>query len=184
MSPARQHTGSGKYTGFFLTDATAVAVVQPQLVVNSAKSPLQAYEKAELSFGVCAALTTRGGFRVMKKITLLLAGALMAIASLGASAAVRVFVGPPVVGYGFYGPYWGPRYFAPYDNSGSVRIDSKVYTAQVFVNGAYSGTVKDNKTMHFRQGNYNIEIRNGGQTVFSGNVFVTAGKTMHISPGL
>ncbi len=120
----------------------------------------------------------------MKKITLLLAGALMAIAPLGASAAVRVFVGPPVVGYGFYGPYWGPRYFGPYDNSGSVKIDSKVYTAQVFVNGAYAGTVKDNKTMHFRQGNYNIEIRNAGQTVFSENVFVTAGKTMHISPAI
>jgi hypothetical protein len=120
----------------------------------------------------------------MKKITLLLAGALMAIAPLGASAAVRVFVGPPVVGYGFYGPYWGPGYFAPYYDSGSVKIDSKVYTAQVFVNGAYAGTVKDNKTMHFRQGNYKIEIRNGGQTVFSENVFVTAGKTMHISPAL
>jgi hypothetical protein len=120
----------------------------------------------------------------MKKFTLLLAGALLAIAPLGASAAVRVFVGPPVVGYGFYGPYWGPGYFAPYNNSGSVKIDSKVYTAQVFVNGSYAGTIKDNKTMHFRQGNYNIEIRNGGQTMFSENVFVTAGKTMHISPAL
>ena len=120
----------------------------------------------------------------MKKITLLLASALMAIAPLGASAAVRVFVGPPVVGYGFYGPYWGPRYFAPYDNSGAVKIDNKVNTAEVFVNGAYAGTVKDNKTMHFLQGSYRIEIRNGGQTMFSENVFVTAGKTMHIAPTL
>jgi len=120
----------------------------------------------------------------MKKITLLLAGALMAIAPLGASAAVRVFVGPPVIGYGFYGPYWGPGYYAPYYDSGSVKIDSKINTAQVFVNGAYAGTVKDNKTMHFRQGNYKIEIRDGAQTVFSENVFVTAGKTLHISPSL
>lgn len=119
----------------------------------------------------------------MKKITLLLAGALMAIAPLGASAAVRVFVGPPV-GYGFYGPYWGPGYFAPYDNSGSVKIDSKDKMAQVFINGAYAGIVKDNRTMHFRQGNYNIEIRDGAQTMFSENVFVTAGKTLHINPSL
>ena len=123
----------------------------------------------------------------MKKMTLLLAGALMALAPLGASAAVRVFVGPPVVGfgYGFYGPYGGPGYYAPYyDNTGAVKIDTKVTTAQVFVNGAYAGTVKDNKTMHLRQGNYRIEIKDAGQTLFSQNVYITAGKTMHIGPTL
>jgi hypothetical protein len=123
----------------------------------------------------------------MKKITLLLAGALMVIAPFGASAAVRVFVGPPAIGYGFYGPYWGPGYYAPYgyyDNTGKVKIDSKAITADVFVNGSYAGTVKDNKTMHFRQGSYKIEIRQAGQTLFSENVYVTAGKTMHISTSL
>jgi hypothetical protein len=123
----------------------------------------------------------------MKKITLLLAGALMAIAPLGASAAVRVFVGGPVGGYGFYGPYWGPGYYAPYyayNNTGSVKIDTKDMTAGVFINGSYAGTVKDNKTMHLRQGDYNIEIRQGNQTLFSQKVYVTAGKTMHISPAI
>lgn len=120
----------------------------------------------------------------MKKMTLLLAGALMAIAPLGASAAVRVFVGPPAIGYGFYAPYWGPGYYAAYDNTGAVKIDSKVNTAEVFVNGSYAGTVKDNKTMHLLQGNYNIEIRQAGQTMFSEKVYVTAGKTLHISPSL
>jgi len=62
MSPARQHTGSGKYTGFFLTDATAVGGLQPQLVVNPAKSPMPVYEKTELSFGACAALSRGRGF--------------------------------------------------------------------------------------------------------------------------
>jgi len=125
---------------------------------------------------------------IMKKITLLLAGALIAMAPLGASAAVRVFVGPPAFGYGFYGPaYWGPGYaYAPYyySNTGEVKIDSKVKTAEVFVNGAYAGTVKDNKTMHLRQGNYKIEIHDGGQTTFAENVYVTAGKTMHIAPAM
>jgi len=120
----------------------------------------------------------------MRKITLLLAGALMAIAPLGASAAVRVFVGTTAFGYGFYGPSWGPGYFALYSDSGSIKLDGKLNAAQVFINGAYAGTAKDNKTMHLRQGNYNIEICNGAQTVFSENVFVTAGKTMHISPSL
>jgi hypothetical protein len=122
----------------------------------------------------------------MKKITLLLAGVLMALAPVSASAA-RIFIGGPVVGfgYGYYAPYyWGPGYYAPYayDYTGAVKIDSKVTTAEVFVNGAYAGTVKDNKTMHLRQGSYKIEIRNAGETTFSENVYVTAGKTIHITP--
>lgn len=127
----------------------------------------------------------------MRKMTLMIATALMALAPIGASAAVRVFVGPsfgyggfyrPYWGPGFYGSFYGPGYYAPYANTGQVKIDTKVMDAEVFVNGAYAGTVKDNKTMHFRQGNYNIEIRHAGEKVFSENVYVTAGKTMHISP--
>jgi hypothetical protein len=36
--------------------------------------------------------------------------------------------------------------------------------------------------MHLRQGNYDIEIRHAGETTFSESVFVTAGKTLHITP--
>lgn len=122
---------------------------------------------------------------MMKKMTLLLAGAVLALAPLGASAAVRVFVGPPVIGYGFYGPaYWGPGYYGPYHNAGTVKIDSKAKYAEVFINGSYAGVVKDNKTMHLRPGNYTIEIRNAGETTFSENVYVTAGKTLHITPAV
>ena len=120
----------------------------------------------------------------MKKLTLLLASAVLALAPLGASAAVRVFVGPPAFGYGFYGPYWGPGYYGyygPYANTGTVKIDGKKTDAEVFVNGSYAGTVKDNKTMHLRQGNYTIEIRHAGETTFSENVYVTSGKTLHIN---
>jgi hypothetical protein len=125
----------------------------------------------------------------MKKMILVLAGALIALAPLGASAAVRVFVGPPAIGYGFYGPgfygpYGGPGYYAPYSNAGTLKIDSKTKDAEVFVNGSYAGTVKDNKTMHLRQGNYTIEIRHAGETTFSESVYVTAGKTLHINPAV
>jgi hypothetical protein len=121
----------------------------------------------------------------MKKMTLLLAGALMTLAPLGASAAVRVFVGPPVFGYGYYGPYWGPYgFYAPYNNTGTVKIDGKTTDAEVFVNGSYAGTVKNNKTMHLSQGSYSIEIRHAGETTFSQSVYVTAGKTLHITPAV
>ena len=125
----------------------------------------------------------------MKKMILVLAGAVIALAPLGASAAVRVFVGPPAIGYGFYGPgfygpYGRPGYYAPYSNAGTLKIDSKAKDAEVFVNGSYAGTVKDNKTMHLRQGNYTIEIRHAGETTFSESVYVTAGKTLHINPAV
>lgn len=127
----------------------------------------------------------------MKKIaTLLMAGALFAMVPAGASAAVRVFVGGPVVRYGFYGPgpfwanYWGPGYYgyATYPNAGEVKINTRASDAEVFIDGAYAGTVKDNKTMHLRQGTYGIELRHAGTVIFSQRVFVSAGKTIHINP--
>ena len=124
----------------------------------------------------------------MKKGMLILAVALMTIAPMGASAAVRVFVGGPVV-YGgwyapFWGPYWGPYGYGYYPNSGEVKLDTKVKDAQVFINGAYAGTTHDNRTMHLRPGSYNLEIRQAGNVAFAEQIYVVAGKTIHINPEL
>jgi hypothetical protein len=124
----------------------------------------------------------------MKKGLLILAVALMTLAPMSASAAVRVFVGG---GYApFWGPYWGPYYgygyygYPYYPNSGEVKLDTKVKDAQVFINGAFAGTTHDNKTMHLRPGNYNIEIKEAGQTQFAQKVYIEAGKTVHLHPEL
>ena len=126
----------------------------------------------------------------MKKGLLILAAALMTLAPMSASAAVRVFVRGPVVYRGWYAPYWGP-YWGPYayaygyyPNSGEVKIDTKVKDAQVFINGAFAGTTHDNKTMHLRPGTYNIEIRENGATAFSQKVYVSIEHTVHIRPEL
>jgi hypothetical protein len=125
----------------------------------------------------------------MKKGLLVLAAALMTMAPQGASAAVRVFVGGPVVYGGWYAPYWG-SYWGPYGyygyfpNSGEVKLDTKVKTAEVFINGSYAGTTRDNRTMHLRPGEYTIEIRENGQTPFSQKVYVAAGKTLKLHPEL
>jgi hypothetical protein len=120
----------------------------------------------------------------MKKGLLVLAVALMTLAPMSASAAVRVFLGGGYYGP-FWGPYWGPYYgYAYYPNSGEVKLDTKVKDAAVFLNGAYAGTTHDNKTMHLRPGTYHIEIKEGGNTQYAENIFVTAGKTIHIHPGL
>ena len=126
----------------------------------------------------------------MSKKLLVLASALMTLAPLGASAAIRgvVVVGRPYFG-GWYRPFWGP-YWAPYGgpvyyghpNAGEVKLETKVKDAQVFINGAYAGTTHDNRSMYLRPGNYNLEIRLGGRTQYAERIYVVAGKTLRIRP--
>lgn len=129
----------------------------------------------------------------MKKLMILVAGALVTIAPAMAAARV-VVVGRSFGGFygpGFYGSYWGSGYgpyaygFAPsYSNTGEVKIDTKVKDADVFVNGAFAGTTKDVHNMHLRPGDYTIEVRYRGQPGFSERVYVVAGKTIHLHPAL
>jgi hypothetical protein len=131
----------------------------------------------------------------MKKGLLILTVALMTLAPVGASAAVRgaVVFGRPYYSFGWYSPFWGPYwgpywsaypYYYSYPNSGEVKVDTKVKDAQVYIDGAYAGTTHENKTMHLRPGSYNIEIREGGQPHFDQRVYVVAGKTIHLHPEL
>lgn len=127
----------------------------------------------------------------MKKGLMILAGALMALAPMTASAWVRFGVavpGPVFYTPGWYAPYWGaywgPGPYYAFPNSGDVKLDTKVKDAQVFIDGSYAGTTKENKTMHLRPGSYNIEIKQNGQTAFSQEVYVAAGKTIHLQPEL
>jgi hypothetical protein len=127
----------------------------------------------------------------MRKGLLILAAAVMTFAPMSASAAVRGFVvvGRPYYGgwYSpFWGPYWGPAYggYYGYPNSGEVKLDTNVKDAQVFIDGSYAGTTHDNRSMHLRPGNYNIEIREAGKTQYAERVYVMAGKTLHLHPEL
>jgi hypothetical protein len=129
----------------------------------------------------------------MKKGLLVLAAFAMTLAPMTASAMVRggfVVAGPGFYGgyYSpFWGPYWGPAYAGPYyayPNSGEVKLDTKVKDAQVFINGSYAGTTHENKTMRLRPGSYDIEVREAGQTHFAQQVYVAAGKTLHLHPEL
>ena len=116
----------------------------------------------------------------------------MTLAPMTALAAGRsvVIVRRPAFG-GYYGsawgPYWGGGYGVPYPayaNSGEVKIDTRVKDAEVFIDGAYAGTTKDNKTMHLRPGAYSIEVRHAGYPGFQERIYVVAGKTLHLHPGL
>src|SRR5262245_37372344 len=132
----------------------------------------------------------------MRKGLLILAAALMTLAPISASAAVRggVVVGRPYYNVWYrpywgpswgWGPYWGaPYYYNAYPNTGEVKLDTKVKDAQVFINGAYAGTTHDNKHMYLRPGSYNIEVREGGRTQYAERIYVVAGKTLHLHPEL
>ena len=126
----------------------------------------------------------------MKKGLLILTVALMSLAPMGSSAAIRgaVVVGQPYYSFGWYSPFWGPYWGAypyySYPNSGEIKVDTKVKDAQVFIDGAYAGTTHENKTMHLRPGSYNIEIREGGQPHFTERIYVVAGRTIHLHPEL
>src|SRR3984893_10251634 len=49
--------------------------------------------------------------------------------------------------------------------------------AEVYIDGAYAGTVGKLKTMHLRPGSYDIEVLAAGRTQFDKKVYVAAGKT-------
>ena len=117
------------------------------------------------------------------------------VVTLPASAAVRYRGG---IGFGYgYGPMFGPwgYWYEPYyygmypgvishPNAGLVKLDTKVKDAEVFVDGAFAGTVRDMKSLWLRQGSYNLEVRSPGRATYSAKIFVVNGKTVHVHPEL
>jgi hypothetical protein len=65
-----------------------------------------------------------------------------------------------------------------------VKFDTSVKDAEVYIDGAYAGTVGKLKTMYLRPGSYDIEVRAPGRTQFDKKVYVAAGKTLHLNPDL
>jgi hypothetical protein len=128
----------------------------------------------------------------MKKVLMLCVAAAVIMAPLGAYARpVRVVVAPGF-GWGWYSPYWGPYpypyypygYYAYPPATGALKFDTNVKDAEVYIDGAYAGTVGKLKTMHLRPGSYDIEVRAPGRTQFDRKVYVAAGKTLHLNPDL
>jgi hypothetical protein len=92
--------------------------------------------------------------------------------------------------WGWYGPFWDSYPYGLYDGyyhapvTGTVKFDTSSKDAQVFINGAYAGTVGKLKTMHLQPGSYEIELRTSGRTQYAEKVYVVAGKTLHLNPDL
>lgn len=126
----------------------------------------------------------------MKKLVMIGMTALLLMAPLAASARVGIFVGPRF-GWGGYSPYWGPYPYGYYGYgyygappTGAVKFDTSVKDADVYINGAFAGTVGKLKTINLRPGSYDIEVRAPGRTQFDEKIYVAAGKTLHLNPDL
>src|SRR4029077_6548207 len=100
----------------------------------------------------------------------------------------RVIIAP-AYGWGGYSPYWerypyGYGYYGYAPATGSVKFETDVKDAEVYINGACAGTVGKLKTLNLRPGGYDIEVRAVGRTQFDKKVYIAAGKTLHLNPDL
>ena len=83
-------------------------------------------------------------------------------------------------GWGLWGyPYWG--YYGPENYSGKIKIEDVNKNDQVYLNGAYAGTVKKLKNIWLDPGRYSIEVREQGKDLVNQYVYVMPGKTVDIS---
>ena len=123
----------------------------------------------------------------MKKVLMVCITAALMMAPLAAHANRGVVA--PAFGWGGYAPYWGPYpypygYYGYAPATGALKLDTSVKDAEVYIDGAYAGTVGKLKTMYLRPGSYDIEVRAAGRTQFDKKVYVAAGKTLHLNPDL
>lgn len=127
----------------------------------------------------------------MKKLIVICITTAAILAPLAAFAHSGVVVVGPRFGWGWYSPYWGPYPYGYYGygydyapTTGAVKFDTSVKEAEVYIDGAYAGTVGKLKTINLRPGSYDIEVRAPGRAQFDKKVYVAAGKTLHLNPEL
>ncbi len=94
------------------------------------------------------------------------------------------YAGYPWYGYDayFYHPFYGTG-FARGPGMGEIRLRTGQKNAEVFIDGAYAGTVAELKKMWLDPGAYNLEVRSGGES-FHRRIYVLSGKTLHIQAQL
>lgn len=109
-----------------------------------------------------------------------------------ASARTRIIVrggfGPVWYGYWGPGPYywgwgWGPpyAYVVPAPYTGTVKIDTTMKDAYVYVDGGFAGPVTQMKKFPLRPGTHDIELRSpDGRTLYQESIDVIAGKTVEL----
>ncbi|MBY0503864.1 MAG: hypothetical protein K2X03_08135 [Bryobacteraceae bacterium] len=126
----------------------------------------------------------------MKRLitNLLMAGALT-VAAVPSPAAVvfrtGVFVRPAYSAWGYGpgwapGPYYGSVYVPPtHRHEGQLKFDNTDKDAQVYLDGAFAGTVRGLNSSWLREGQHDVELRSHGDRLHE-RIYVVAGKTAHV----
>ena len=137
----------------------------------------------------------------MRNRIVVLAVTFLALSSTAfAAGGVRIRIG--VGGFrGYYAPtpyyryapawgFWGPAYHFGYagpipayrsDDLGKIRLEGANRQDRIYLDGGYAGVAGDLKTITVRPGAYSLEVKRGGQGIFTQRVYVVRGKTLRIN---
>src|ERR1700693_5971209 len=126
----------------------------------------------------------------LSMIALLALVCIVPVASARPRVVVGGYFGPAYFGPAWYGPglgWYGPAYgrygYVHAPVTGSVKFETKMKDAAVYVDGGYAGTVGELKTFQLRPGDHNIELRDrNGNSIHQERVDVIAGRTLKIAP--
>ena len=97
--------------------------------------------------------------------------------------------GNPWWGWGgpwYGGPYWGPSvqyyYYPQPHRTGELKIETHRKNAEVYIDGAYAGTIKNKDKFALRPGEHELAVRASNGNTFDTEVYVTRGQTLIVRP--
>jgi hypothetical protein len=87
-----------------------------------------------------------------------------------------------------YSGFWSPLYFpglipgfAQSVGKGEIKLDSSEKDAEVYIDGAYAGMVRDLKSIWLDAGAYDLELKGEGDRFFQKRIYILSGKSLKIS---
>jgi hypothetical protein len=94
----------------------------------------------------------------------------------------------PYYAYPFWGAYGAYSYY-PLDmaygaDKGELQLKADAKDAELYIDGAYAGTVRRLKNIWLDPGAYNLSVSAAGRETFKRRVYVLTGKTLDISANL
>ena len=64
---------------------------------------------------------------------------------------------------------------------GQVKLHADLKDAEVFIDGAFAGTVSERKSMWLEPGAYNLEVRAPGRETYAKRIYVLSGKSLRVN---
>lgn len=102
----------------------------------------------------------------------------------------RVVVVRPLYVY-HYDPFWDPWYYGPgyipaYNygpEQGQVKFQDFDKHDEVYINGAFAGSMDKVKNLHLNPGSYDLVVKSHHEQILERRVYVLPGKTLKIKAG-